>query len=83
MRGCNNLGVLYETGAGVEKDTSQAVFFYRKACDGGDMVGCQYLGMMYFTGSGVKIDASQGALLYRKACEGGNADACEKPKPPK
>ena len=80
MRGCNNLGVLYETGAGVEKDAVQAVFFYRKACDGGDMVGCEYLGMMYFSGQGVlRMRAAAG--LYRRACDGGNAEACGLLKP--
>jgi TPR repeat protein len=82
VRGCNNLGVLYETGAGVDKDASQAVFFYRKACDGGDMVGCQYLGMMYAMGSGVQADQVQAAFFKSKACAGGDQDACEKPKPP-
>jgi uncharacterized protein len=56
------------------------VFFYRKSCDGGDMVGCKYVGMMYASGAGVSKDASQASLFYRKACDGGNADACEKLK---
>jgi hypothetical protein len=67
---------MYETGLGADKDASQAVFFYRKACDGGDMVGCKYTGMMYSSGQGVKQDAVQATAFYRKACDGGNTDAC-------
>ena len=31
----NNLGVCYESGAGVPKDTAQAVVWYRKAAEQG------------------------------------------------
>jgi TPR repeat protein len=81
MQGCNNLGVMYESGEGVEKDAAQAVFFYRKACDGGHMLGCVYEGMMYSSGQGVVKDEALAAGLYQKACDGGNAEACGKVKP--
>jgi hypothetical protein len=63
-------------------NASQAVFFYRKSCNGGDMVGCKYIGMMYSSGQGVNKDAAQAVAFYRKACDGGDADACATLKPP-
>jgi TPR repeat protein len=73
---------MYETGLGVDKDASQAVFFYRKACDGDNMLGCKYVGMMYSSGQGVTLDAARATAFYRKACDGGNAEACAMLKSP-
>ena len=47
MRGCHNLGVMYEKGNGVEKDLGKAVQLFKKACDGGDLDGCRNLAIMY------------------------------------
>ena len=47
MLGCNNLGVMYEKGNGVEKNEQKAVQLYKKACDGGEMLGCRNLDIIY------------------------------------
>ncbi|MDY6187442.1 MAG: tetratricopeptide repeat protein, partial [Campylobacter sp.] len=56
VRGCSNLGVMYEKGFGVEKNEQKAVELYKKACDGGHMLGCHNLGSRYAIGNGVKKD---------------------------
>ena len=47
MRGCFNLGIMYEEGNGVEKDFSKAAELFKKACDGGEMNGCRSLYIIY------------------------------------
>ncbi|EKE94482.1 sel1 repeat family protein [Helicobacter pylori R055a] len=42
-RGCNNLGVLYRDGQGVEKNLTKAVQFYSKACKLGFQKTCEAL----------------------------------------
>ncbi len=38
--GCNNLGVLYRDGQGVEKDLIKVAYFYSKACNLNNGKGC-------------------------------------------
>ena len=45
--GCFNLGIMYATGNGVEKDFGKAVQLFKKACDDGDLDGCRNLVVMY------------------------------------
>jgi len=40
MRGCSNLGFLYELGDGVRQNKSTAKELFGKVCDGGFSVGC-------------------------------------------
>ena len=35
MRGCNNLGVMYQFGDGVTQDLALALSLYQRACEGG------------------------------------------------
>jgi hypothetical protein len=76
MRGCFDLGVHYANGTGVAQDNAQAVAFYRKACNGGELSACNNLGIKYEKGSGVSADPTQAAALYRKSCDGGDKDGC-------
>ena len=46
MRGCYNLGLMYEKGKGVEEDFSKAAQLFKKACDGGEMNACRSLGVI-------------------------------------
>ena len=68
MRGCYNLGLMYEKGKGVEEDFSKAAQLYIKACDGGEVRGCYNLGLMY--------SFSKAAELFKKACDGGEMNGC-------
>lgn len=42
-RGCNNLGVLYRDGQGVEKNLTKAAQYVSKACKLGDQEACEAL----------------------------------------
>ncbi|RVY15589.1 sel1 repeat family protein [Helicobacter pylori] len=42
-RGCNNLGVLYRDGQGVEKNLTKAAQYISKACKLGDQKACEVL----------------------------------------
>lgn len=42
-RGCNNLGVLYRDGQGVEKNLTKADQYISKACKLGDQEACEAL----------------------------------------
>jgi TPR repeat protein len=63
------IGELYERGAiGVEKDTQQALHWYRKAVfDGDDAVAHVGLGRAYYTGTGVERDFIAALEHFRKA----------------
>ena len=45
-----NLGVLYHTGKGVDKDYAQAALWYRKAAEQGNGKAQFYLGNLYQSG---------------------------------
>ena len=76
VKGCFNLGTLYEKGEGVEKDFSKAIQLYKKACDGGVANGCANLGVFYEKGIGLTQNFSKSNELYKKACDGGDAQGC-------
>ena len=50
------LGVMYDNGKGVPKDSVQAVFWYRKSAEQGNAWGQNSLGAMYENGNGVPKD---------------------------
>jgi predicted aspartyl protease len=70
-----NLGVIYENGEGVPKDTELAAQWYRKAAEQGDAAAEYQLGWMYEAGEGVARNDALAAHWYRKAAEQGHADA--------
>jgi hypothetical protein len=69
------LGVMYYKGRGVPQDDSEAVRWFRKAADQGDMQAQSYLGFRYFHGQGVPQDYAEAARWYRKAAGQGDVDA--------
>jgi TPR repeat protein len=70
-----NLGVMYENGMGVAKDSAQAVIWYRKAADQGLAQAQTNLGAMYENGIGVAKDSAQAVAWYRKAADQGDLQA--------
>ena len=68
----NLLGVMYEEGIGVAQDYAEAVKWYRKAADQGDVGAQNHLGVMYDNGKGVNKDYAEAAKWYRKAAEQGH-----------
>jgi len=78
LPGCNNLGIMYENGTGVDhSDLKHAADLYRQACDGGAMRACNNLGIIYENGTGMdRPDPARSVKLYRQACDGGNFAGC-------
>ena len=66
-----------QLGRGVSRDDNEAVAWYRKAADQGDVSAQANLGIMYFEGRGVPQDYEQAASWARKASDNGNAAAQE------
>jgi TPR repeat protein len=77
---CNNLGVDYAEGTGVQRDEFRAASLYEKACDGGNANGCSDLGDLYWRGFGVAQDRDKGRELLQKGCNMGNQWGCDKLK---
>lgn len=68
-----NLGVMYEGGMGVERDSFQAARWYRMAAGQGNVAAQHNLGYMYAHGRGVAEDFSEALRWYMKAAEQGYA----------
>ncbi|MDX1514654.1 MAG: tetratricopeptide repeat protein [Gammaproteobacteria bacterium] len=62
-----NIGLLYDNGAGVERDPAEAARWYRLAAEAGDATAQAYLAEMYARGQGVEQDLSEAVEWYRKA----------------
>lgn len=71
----NNLGALYATGQGVEKDFAEAVKWYPKAAEQDNPQGLANLASMYGEGRGVPEDAKAAFVLCAKAAKLGFAVA--------
>lgn len=69
------VGVQYELGARVPKDSAKAAEWYRKAAEQGYPQGQHSLGVLYEFGNGVPLDYATAAQWYRKAAEKGFAPA--------
>ena len=77
MKACNDLGIAYSKGYGVERDQVKATKFYAKACVSNNMDGCYNLAIARSTGKGVMKNSKKAAELFKKACDGGHQKACE------
>lgn len=71
------LGEAYADGKGVERDTQQAVAWYRKAADQGNISAELHLAVLYRDGAGKMFprDMAQAAEWYRKAADQGDTGA--------
>jgi len=63
-------------GCAINKNYSNEIELYSKACRSGDATGCTNLGYMYNNGLGVSKDYKKAAKLFSKACKMGNASGC-------
>lgn len=63
----NNLGVLYQTGAGVVQDIGKAVEWYSMAGASGLSVSQRNLGLMHYFGNGIPRNNSKAAKWLTKA----------------
>jgi len=72
-----NLGVLYDEGAGVERNLATAAEWYRKAADQGFMDAQTNLGIMYYHGLGLEQDLDEAARWFGMAAEQGDTEASD------
>ena len=70
-----SLGVLYETGQGVERDYEKALAWYSKSAEQGNDNAQYYLGSMYYTGTGVEKDLVSACTWYAIATRSGHGGA--------
>jgi len=70
---CNDLGVSYEHGYSVPRDSVAAAQLFERACNGGVTDGCNNLGAGLERREATRARASE---LYRRACEAGSALGC-------
>lgn len=74
----SNLGLMYQQGKGITRDSSQAVKWYRLAAEQGFSTAQYNLGNMYHTGDGVVQNYAEASKWYRLAAAQGNAAAQSK-----
>ncbi len=74
-RGAFFVGVIYDTGAGVDRDLNTAAIWYRKAAEL-DVAEAQYnLAVMYANGEGLPKDLVHAYVWFRRAADNGMDDA--------
>ena len=76
-KSCTSLGKMLANNT-TKEDDAEAVSWYEKATEKGDLEGTVCLGTMYQKGQGVAQDYEKAAELYRQAADGGNADGINK-----
>jgi TPR repeat protein len=70
-----NLGVMYDEGAGMQRDLTAAADWYRKAAEQGFMDAQTNLGIMYYHGQGVARDRAEAARWFQQAADRGDDEA--------
>lgn len=73
----NELGLAYQNGAGVPKNSTKAAEWFRKAADQGDPSAQNNLAGAYETGSGLPPNLDRAMDLYKKAAAQGSVYAQE------
>jgi TPR repeat protein len=66
-RGALYVGVLYDSGLGVQQNYREAMAWYRRAADAGSAAGAFNIGVLYDAGLGVAKDPAQAAYWYQMA----------------
>lgn len=67
-----NIGVMYASGQGVQKNEREAVRWYRSAAERGSPVAQTYLGWMYRNGVGITQDVNRAATWFVIAAQQGD-----------
>lgn len=70
------LGLAYETGSGLDKNTDKAFLSYETACGYECAQGCTNLGRTHENGIGTQKSYMQAAQSYQKACSLGDGNGC-------
>lgn len=69
------LGMMYDDGKGIKRDSALAAEWYLKAAAQGIAAAQSNLGAMYETGDGVQMDYAQAKKWYMLAAEQGDEEA--------
>jgi TPR repeat protein len=72
-----NLGVMYDQGAGVDRNLEKAADWYRKAAEKGFIDAQTNIGIMYYHGLGLPRDHDEAAKWFQLAALQGDAEASE------
>lgn len=67
-----NLGVCYDKGIGVEKDSKTAISYFELSAAQNDSAALFYLGYCYYKGRGVEKNYNKASQLFQKSAECGN-----------
>lgn len=73
---CGNLGALYATGQGLEKNNERAFFYYEKACQFGQALRCLRAGTFALNGQGTKAAPERAVALLARGCKLLDPEAC-------
>ena len=68
---------MYDQGKGVRQDYVQAMHWYRKAAEQGDVEAQNNLGVMYAFGKGVRKNLVIAKEWFGKACDNGLQLGCD------
>ncbi len=71
----HNMGGCYMEGVGVEKNPTEAAYWFRKAAEQGSTSAQDNLGLFYMNGIGVEKDESEALTWFVLAANSGSADA--------
>ena len=69
-----NLGLMYNNGKGVLKDSIEAVKWYRLSAEQGNVGAQSNIGMSYFLGDGVLKDTTEALKWFRMSAEQGDSN---------
>lgn len=70
-----NLGILYFTGQGVERDVAEAFRWTEAAALQGHVAAQFNLGSLYYAGDGVEASSEKAVEMFESAARGGHANA--------
>jgi hypothetical protein len=77
IRGCNDLGRIYQVTDSSFNNIDEAIHYYRLACNGDYAEGCANLGNMLYDGKGIEQDREQALRLMQRGCRSGHRWSCE------
>jgi len=81
MKSCNRLGIQYDKGDGVARDSRKGLEYHMKACDGGNPNGCLLAGDYYGDCATKRPqDISKARESFQKGCELRDKPNCEQMK---
>ncbi len=69
------LGMVYDSGIGVERDPARAAYWYRRAAEDGHLHAQHNLAVAYANGDGVELNFNKALNWWKRSAAAGNADS--------